>query len=119
MRAGVVESLHLVNAAVVSDTGKHAGQARGRGLGDRLRSAAKPFQAIPLVDDGVVDGFGITRGGAGSGGRLPQRGARSTSRGVAAILEKVGFGADALEAGSDRHLFARRPRRPSTDRDGA
>lgn len=58
LRGGVVESSHIVHAAAVR---------RGRlvlGIGDVerwtfYRSASKPFQALPLVEDGVLDAFGF------------------------------------------------------------
>jgi L-asparaginase II len=58
LRAGVVESTHAFHAVVV---------LRGRsvlGVGNVerwtfYRSASKPFQALPLVEDGVVEAFGF------------------------------------------------------------
>ena len=59
-RGGVVESLHRVHVAVVDGEGVLTG-----GVGDPehvavYRSAAKPFQALPLVEDGVVERLGLT-----------------------------------------------------------
>ncbi len=58
-RSGVAESLHRVHVAVADARGRRIG-----GCGDRervtfYRSAAKPFQALPLVEDGVVERFGL------------------------------------------------------------
>ena len=60
VRGGVVESVHSVSIAV-SDAHGHSVVA----LGDvdavtYYRSAAKPFQALPLVEEGVVERFGIS-----------------------------------------------------------
>ncbi|HYL56889.1 MAG TPA: asparaginase [Gemmatimonadales bacterium] len=60
LRGGVVEAWHDVHVAVVDRTGRlvaHAGDPR---LVTFWRSAAKPFQAAPLVEDGVMERFGIT-----------------------------------------------------------
>src|SRR5438445_9828776 len=60
LRGAVVEAWHDVHVAVVDGAG-----ARGAGTGDPelvtfWRSAAKPFQALPLEEDGVVERFGLT-----------------------------------------------------------
>jgi L-asparaginase II len=63
-----------------------------------LRSAAKPFQAIPLVADGVVDRFGVTPEeiavccGSHSGEEVHLRTVRS-------LLDRVGVTEPALECG--------------------
>ena len=59
-RGGRTESLHRVHVAVVDSGGRLIG-----GCGDPrrvafYRSAAKPFQALPLVEDGVMERFGMT-----------------------------------------------------------
>ncbi|MFN2571789.1 MAG: asparaginase [Gemmatimonadales bacterium] len=60
-RGKLLESRHRVHVAVVDASGKllaHAGDPDYRTF---WRSAAKPFQALPLVEDGVVERFGLTR----------------------------------------------------------
>lgn len=60
LRGEVVEAWHDVHVAVVDRTGRlvaHTGDPR---LVTFWRSAAKPFQAAPLVADGVMERFGIT-----------------------------------------------------------
>ena len=49
-RGGVVESVHAVHAAVVRD-GALVGAAGNAGLVTFMRSAAKPFQALPLAEE--------------------------------------------------------------------
>ncbi len=61
VRGSVVESRHTVHVAVVDATGKLVAQAGNPDLVTFWRSAAKPFQAMPLLDDGVVERFGLTR----------------------------------------------------------
>ncbi len=60
LRGGVVEAWHEVHVAVVDARGRLVAGAGDPGLVTFWRSAAKPFQALPLVDDGVVERFGIT-----------------------------------------------------------
>lgn len=60
-RGTVLESRHRVHVAVVDAAGRlvaHAGEPDYRTF---WRSAAKPFQALPLVQDGAVERFGLTR----------------------------------------------------------
>ena len=60
-RGSTLESRHTVHVAVVDAGGKlvaHAGNSAYRTF---WRSAAKPFQALPLVEDGVVERLGLTR----------------------------------------------------------
>ncbi|MGK7312161.1 MAG: asparaginase [Candidatus Longimicrobiales bacterium M2_2A_002] len=59
-RGGLVESVHAVDVAVVRDGGDRL-VARA-GSPDRAvfaRSAVKPFQALPLVEDGVLPRYGL------------------------------------------------------------
>ena len=60
-RGAVVESRHTVHVAVVDGAGKLVARAGDPDLVTFWRSAAKPFQALPLVEDGVVGRFGLTR----------------------------------------------------------
>src|SRR5881396_4162562 len=60
LRGGLVETRHVVHAAVVDATGRLLAHAGDPELVTFWRSAAKPFQALPLVEDGVVERFGLT-----------------------------------------------------------
>lgn len=60
-RGSVVESRHTVHVAVVDGAGQLVAQAGDPAYTTFWRSAAKPFQALPLVEDGVVERFGLTR----------------------------------------------------------
>src|SRR2546427_247128 len=60
LRGGLVETRHVVHAAVVDATGRLLAHAGDPELVTFWRSGAKPFQALPLVQDGVVERFGIT-----------------------------------------------------------
>jgi len=59
IRGAVVESRHRVHVAVVDSTGTLVARAGDPALVTFWRSAAKPFQALPLVLDGAADRFGI------------------------------------------------------------
>jgi L-asparaginase II len=56
-RGAIVESLHRVSAAVVDATGRLVASAGHPELVTFWRSAAKPFQAMPWVAEGVADRY--------------------------------------------------------------
>lgn len=60
VRGTVVESRHRVHAAVVDADGRLRASTGDAELITFFRSAAKPFQALPLVDDGAMERFGLT-----------------------------------------------------------
>ncbi len=59
-RGGVVESVHRVRAAVVDGDGHLTASVGDPERTVVYRSAAKPFQAVPLADDGVAERFSLT-----------------------------------------------------------
>lgn len=59
-RGGIVESIHRVHAAVVDGDGHLTASVGDPEQVVVHRSAAKPFQAVPLLEDGVVERFGFT-----------------------------------------------------------
>jgi L-asparaginase II len=59
-RGDTVEVWHDVHVAVVDAVGRVVAGAGDPGLVTFWRSAAKPFQALPLVEDGAADTFGLT-----------------------------------------------------------
>jgi L-asparaginase II len=60
-RGSVLESRHTVHVAVVDSSGRLTASAGNPDYVTFWRSAAKPFQALPLVEDGAADRFGLTR----------------------------------------------------------
>ena len=60
LRGGLVEAVHDVHVAVVDAAGRLVARVGDPDLVTFWRSAAKPFQAMPLVEDGVADRFGLT-----------------------------------------------------------
>lgn len=59
-RGEVVEATHRVHAVVCDARGRRVRSWGDPGRETLLRSAAKPFQALPLVADGAADHFGLT-----------------------------------------------------------
>jgi len=59
-RGDAIESLHRVSVAVVTEGGELVARSGDPTFPTFLRSAAKPFQAMPLVSDGIADRFGVT-----------------------------------------------------------
>ena len=59
-RGSLTESMHPVSAAVVTADGALVGHAGDASLVTFWRSAAKPFQTLPLVVDGGIERFGLT-----------------------------------------------------------
>lgn len=59
-RCDTVESVHRVHVAVCDASGQLIGGCGDAGQVAFYRSAAKPFQALPLVEDGVLERFGFT-----------------------------------------------------------
>ena len=60
-RGNLLESRHRVHVAVVDSTGRLVAQAGDPEYRTFWRSAAKPFQALPLVEDGAAERFGLSR----------------------------------------------------------
>ena len=60
LRGGWVETVHEVHVAVVDSAGALVARTGDPELVTFWRSAAKPFQALPLVEDGAAERFGLT-----------------------------------------------------------
>jgi L-asparaginase II len=60
-RGSIVESTHLGSIAVVNSTGKLLHSYGDPDTVAFLRSSAKPFQALPFVEQGGVEHFGFTQ----------------------------------------------------------
>lgn len=59
LRDGAVESAHAVHVAVCASDGALVGRAGDADRAIFARSAIKPFQALPLVEDGAVQALGM------------------------------------------------------------
>jgi L-asparaginase II len=97
-RGGRVESEHRGAVAVVDATGKLIAHAGDVGLVSYLRSSAKPFQLLPLVESCAADRFGFADAElaviAGSHSGEPRHVAA-----VQSILNKIGLSEDVLQCG--------------------
>ena len=60
-RGAILESRHTVHVAVMDGSARLVASAGDPEYRTFWRSAAKPFQALPLVEDGVVERLGLTR----------------------------------------------------------
>ena len=97
-RGELVESVHPVAAAVVDARGRLLAASRDPDYVTWWRSAAKPFQALPLVEDGAAERFGV------SDEELALVCASHSSEPrhlalVERLMTKVGVGEDALACG--------------------
>lgn len=101
IRGERVESVHEVDVAVAGATGAIVAFAGDPDVVVFARSALKPFQALPLVQDGVADRYGLTAEelaiccGSHSGEPHHVEVARS-------ILARIDVGEDALACGPHR-----------------
>lgn len=99
LRGGVVESVHRVHVAVVNAEGRVVGRHGDSGWVAFYRSAAKPMQALPLVEDGVADRLALSERElalcCASHNSEPEH-----LDGARAILAKAGLAEDALQCGS-------------------
>jgi len=59
-RGSALESRHTVHVAVIDESARLVARAGDPELVTFWRSAAKPFQALPLVEDGAAGRFGLT-----------------------------------------------------------
>lgn len=60
VRGATVESAHRVHVAVVDHTGRLVASAGDPEFSTYMRSAAKPFQVLPLLEDGAAERYSAT-----------------------------------------------------------
>lgn len=100
-RGPIVESVHRAIVAVASPEGKRLARLGDAGQVTFLRSAAKPFQALALVESGAAEAFDLTDQDlaiiAGSHG-----GEDRHVKAVEGILAKGGLSPGALQCGVHR-----------------
>ena len=99
VRGGTVESRHRVHVAVARADGTLVAHAGDAGILTFYRSAAKPIQALPLVEQGIADRIGLT------GAELAlccasHQGEPAHVDGALSILEKAGADASLLRCGA-------------------
>ena len=97
-RGSIVESVHYGSAAIVDPAGVLLASAGDPEQVSYYRSASKPIQAIPLVESGAADHFGLTPSEiavvCGSHG-----GEEIHVAAVQSILRKIGLGSEWLACG--------------------
>ncbi len=109
-RGAVPESEHLVHSVVVDREGNLLAASGNPALVTWWRSAAKPFQALPLVQDGVAARFGLTD---------PELALACASHSsepehltvVSGLMDRLGLGDQALACGPHTPLSAEVARR--------
>lgn len=98
IRGDTVESVHRASIAVADADGRRVAGFGDESLVTFLRSSAKPFQLVPLVESGAADRFGFSEADlaimAGSHSGEPIH-----VRTVQGILERIGVGPEALKCG--------------------
>ncbi len=106
-RGRLVESTHRVHAVVADRTGRVVAAWGDRRLVTVVRSAAKPFQALPLIADGAAKHFGLSEeeialcSGSHNSEEVHVEIARS-------ILAKAGVAEELLACGAHPPLLAER-----------
>ena len=102
-RGDTVESQHRVHIAVVDGNGRLRAHAGEPGYVAFARSAIKPLQAVPLIEDGVADRFGFTEAELALCCASHSGEPRHVSA-VDAMLRKVGVVEEALACGPHEPL---------------
>jgi L-asparaginase II len=94
-----VESIHCGSVAVVDSSGKLIYSVGDPNFITFLRSSAKPFQAIPVVESGVAEAFGFTQQEIAiiSGSH---NGEKKHVKAVQSILRKIGLNKSFLGCGT-------------------
>ncbi|MBW3553301.1 MAG: asparaginase [Gemmatimonadetes bacterium] len=98
LRGDRVESVHTVDLAVMGPGGEQLVTSGDVASPVFARSAIKPFQALPLVEDGVVERFGMTDEELALCCASHSGEPRHVEL-AASILAKAGLGEDALACG--------------------
>jgi len=106
IRGDIVESRHQVSVAVTDAGGALVARAGDPNLVTFWRSAAKFFQAVPLLTDGAADALGITDEELGLACASHNGEPRHVAI-AAGMLEKAGCGPDDLACGPHASLAER------------
>ncbi len=98
-RNKVIESIHQVSLAIVDSEGRLLYTAGDPNFVTFLRSSAKPFQAVPVVESGAAEAFGFSQKEIAiiSGSH---NGERKHVRVVQGILKKIGLNKSYLQCGA-------------------
>ncbi len=105
LRGSLIESRHRIHAAVVDAEDRLRASTGDPELITFFRSAAKPFQALPLVQDGVVERLGLTQEELALCCGSHSAEARHLLV-LASLLTKAGVGGEALACGPHQPFSA-------------
>ena len=97
-RGGITESIHHGVVVAVDASGDVVAAAGDPEQVVFFRSSAKPFQAIPVIESGAADAFGITPAELALC-CASHEGSPAHQSQVRAMLEKIGLSPDALQCG--------------------
>jgi L-asparaginase II len=97
-RGGITESVHYGVVAAVDATGEIVAAAGDPEQVVFFRSSAKPFQAIPVIESGAADAFGLTPAELALC-CASHHGSPEHQRQVAAMLAKIGLSEADLRCG--------------------
>ena len=103
-RGALVDQVHRGHIVVADHTGKVLWRWGDPDRPTFARSAAKPIQAIPVVESGAVDAFGITDEELAVI-CASHNGEPIHIRTVARILDKAGLSPDALRCGAEYPMY--------------
>ncbi|NQV43451.1 MAG: asparaginase [Rhodospirillales bacterium] len=98
-RGSMVESVHHIDAVVVTADGDIVAAWGDVEYEVYARSSAKPLQALPLIETGAADHFGFTDTEIALACASHQ-GQPIHVNGAAAIMERIGLGEDDFECGA-------------------
>src|SRR5829696_6654189 len=97
-RGSITESRHRGHIVVIDPDENIAGYLGSPHTVTFLRSAAKPFQALPLLTSGAADRFGFTDQEVALA-CASHNGEPIHTELAASMLQKIGFGPEALKCG--------------------
>jgi L-asparaginase II len=98
-RGGITESVHFGAIAAVDAAGEVVAAAGDPEAVIFFRSSAKPFQAIPVVESGAADAYGLTPAELALC-CASHEGSPAHQRQVAAMLSKIGMSDADLQCGA-------------------
>jgi L-asparaginase II len=103
-RGDLLESIHRVSVAVTDTKGALVASAGDPHFRTFLRSAAKPFQCIPLVANGAMERFGFSQDDVALSCASHNSEAEQVQR-VQSMLDRVGCAESDLACGPHRPLW--------------
>lgn len=104
-RGATVESVHRVSVAVVDVEGRLRASAGDPGFMAVARSAVKPIQAVPVVEDGVADRFAFSKRELALC-CASHSGEASHVELACSMLRRIGVGEEALVCGAHEPMHA-------------